>query len=115
VRRFAEDLALEPEIVTEAKAGIANAEVGRFVTIATPDDAPNLHRRAMARLQARLADDRASALSAGHAEDRIDTLLPESAHRWGRRAEAEQPQRRLLGSRAIPGVAELQSLHLRSV
>ena len=56
-RRFAEDLAFEQEIVAEAKAGIADAESGRSVTIATPDDAASLHQRTMARLQSRLADD----------------------------------------------------------
>jgi Arc/MetJ-type ribon-helix-helix transcriptional regulator len=56
-RRFAEDLALEHEIVSEAKTGIADAESGRFVTISTPEDKATLHQRTMARLQSRLADD----------------------------------------------------------
>jgi Arc/MetJ-type ribon-helix-helix transcriptional regulator len=54
-RRFAEDLAIEHEIVSEAKAGIADAEAGRFVTVATPADAANLHERTMSRLRSRLA------------------------------------------------------------
>ena len=37
-RRFVEDLALEDEIVSEAEAGIADAEAGRFVTVATRAD-----------------------------------------------------------------------------
>lgn len=57
VRRFAEDLALEDEIAAEAAAGIADAEAGRFVTVATAEDAAALHERTMARLRARLAAD----------------------------------------------------------
>ncbi len=56
-RRFAEDIALEDEIATEAEAGIADAEAGRFEIIATPDDAAKLHERTMKRLRSRLADD----------------------------------------------------------
>jgi Arc/MetJ-type ribon-helix-helix transcriptional regulator len=56
-RRFAEDLALEDEIVSEAEAGIADLEAGRFVTIATSVDAAALHERTMARLRSRLAAD----------------------------------------------------------
>ena len=58
-RRYAEDLELEDEIATEAEAGITDAEAGRYVTIATPDDAEALHERTMARLRERLAADRA--------------------------------------------------------
>ena len=57
-RRFAEDLEVEDEIVAEAKAGIADAEAGRYVTIATPEDAEALHQRTMARLRDRLAADK---------------------------------------------------------
>jgi Arc/MetJ-type ribon-helix-helix transcriptional regulator len=57
VRRFAEDLVLEDEIVAEAAAGIADAEAGRFVTVETAEDAAELHERAMARLRTRLAAD----------------------------------------------------------
>ena len=56
-RRFAEDIALEDEIATEAEAGIADAEAGRFEIIATPDDAAKLHERTMMRLLSRMADD----------------------------------------------------------
>jgi Arc/MetJ-type ribon-helix-helix transcriptional regulator len=42
-RRFAEDLEVEDEIVAEATAGIADAEAGRYVTIATHEDAEALH------------------------------------------------------------------------
>jgi Arc/MetJ-type ribon-helix-helix transcriptional regulator len=57
-RRFAEDLAVEDEIAAEAEAGIADAEAGRYVTIATPEDAKALHERAMGRLHDRLAADK---------------------------------------------------------
>ncbi len=56
-RRFAEDIALEDEIATEAEAGIADAQAGRFEIITTPDDAAKLHERTMMRLQSRMADD----------------------------------------------------------
>ena len=55
-RRFAEDINLENEVVTEAEAGIADA--GRFVTIATPEDAAALHERTMLRLHSHMAADR---------------------------------------------------------
>jgi Arc/MetJ-type ribon-helix-helix transcriptional regulator len=58
-RRYAEDLELEDAIITEAKAGIADAEAGRSVTIATSHDAEVLHERTMARLRERMAADRA--------------------------------------------------------
>jgi Arc/MetJ-type ribon-helix-helix transcriptional regulator len=57
-RRFAEDLALEDEIASEAEAGIADADAGRFIAIATPEDAASLHQRTMARLRSRLAADK---------------------------------------------------------
>lgn len=57
-RRFAEDLEVEDEIVAEAEAGIADAEAGRYVTIATPADAEALHERTMARLRDQLAADK---------------------------------------------------------
>jgi Arc/MetJ-type ribon-helix-helix transcriptional regulator len=56
-RRFAEDLAGEDEIVAEARAGIADAEAARFVTVATPEDAETMQERTMARLRGRLRDD----------------------------------------------------------
>ena len=56
-RRFAEDIALEDDILAEAQAGIADATAGRFVTIDTPEDAAKLHGRAMARLHAQMATD----------------------------------------------------------
>ncbi len=56
-RRYAEDLAGEDEIVAEARAGIADAEAARFVTVATPEDAETLQERTMARLRGRLRDD----------------------------------------------------------
>lgn len=57
-RRFAEDLEVEDEIVAEAEAGIADAKAGRYVTIATPEDAEALHERTMARLRDRLGADK---------------------------------------------------------
>jgi Arc/MetJ-type ribon-helix-helix transcriptional regulator len=56
-RRFAEDPAVEDEIAAEAEAGIADAEAGRYLAIATPEDAEALHDRTMARLRDRLASD----------------------------------------------------------
>lgn len=57
VRRFADDIALEDEIVAEAEAGIADAEAGRFVTVATYEDAAALHERTISRLRSGLAAD----------------------------------------------------------
>jgi Arc/MetJ-type ribon-helix-helix transcriptional regulator len=54
-QRLAEEIALEDEMVVEAAAGIADAEAGRYVTVATPADAAELHVAAMDRLRARLA------------------------------------------------------------
>lgn len=56
-RRFAEDIALEDEIATEAETGIADAEAGRFATIKTAADAAALHERTIMRLQSRMASD----------------------------------------------------------
>jgi Arc/MetJ-type ribon-helix-helix transcriptional regulator len=56
-RRFVEDIALEDEIAAETNAGIADAEAGRFVIIATPEDAAKLHERTMMRLQSRMKAD----------------------------------------------------------
>ncbi len=57
-RRFAADLELEDEIRAEAAAGIADAEAGRYVTIASPEDEAALQERMMSRLRARLAADK---------------------------------------------------------
>jgi Arc/MetJ-type ribon-helix-helix transcriptional regulator len=54
-QRFAEEIALEDEIAVEAAAGIADAEAGRYRTVATATDAAELHVAAMDRLRARLA------------------------------------------------------------
>jgi predicted transcriptional regulator len=54
-RRFVADLTAEDEIVAEAEAGIADAEAGRYVTIASAADIEALHERTMARLRDRLA------------------------------------------------------------
>jgi Arc/MetJ-type ribon-helix-helix transcriptional regulator len=57
-RCFPEDLKVEDEIVVEAKAGIADADAGRYVTIATPEDAEALHERTMVRPRDSLAADK---------------------------------------------------------
>jgi len=57
-RRYAEDLEVEGDILTEAKAGIADAEAGRYLTISGPEDAEAHHKETMARLRERLAADR---------------------------------------------------------
>ncbi|MSP00673.1 MAG: hypothetical protein EXR07_06435 [Acetobacteraceae bacterium] len=53
-RRFVEGLAVEDEIVSEAEAGIADADAGRYVTLSSSDDIEALHQRTMARLRDRL-------------------------------------------------------------
>jgi Arc/MetJ-type ribon-helix-helix transcriptional regulator len=57
-RRYAEDLEAEDEIIAEAEAGMADAEAGRYQTIATPEDAEAVHERTMTRLRKHLAADR---------------------------------------------------------
>lgn len=54
IRRYAEELDAEDEIVAIAQAGIADIEAGRYVTIATLEDRRLLHERTMARLRAHL-------------------------------------------------------------
>ena len=56
-RRFIADLAAEDAIVSEAVAGIADAEAGRYISISSPGDVEALHERTMARLRDRLAAD----------------------------------------------------------
>jgi Arc/MetJ-type ribon-helix-helix transcriptional regulator len=56
-RRFANDLALEDDIRAEAEAGIADAEAGKYLTIASPEDETALQERMLARLRERLAAD----------------------------------------------------------
>ena len=48
IRRYAEDLEAEDEIIAEAEAGIRDAEAGRFVTIAEPEDVTALEQREVA-------------------------------------------------------------------
>jgi predicted transcriptional regulator len=57
-RRYAEDLELESELVAVAEAGIADAEAGRYTTIATPEDGEAWLDRKMAKLRERLAKDK---------------------------------------------------------
>ena len=58
LRRYAEDLELDNEIVAEAEAGIADIKAGRYTTISSPEDVEALHDRTMKRLHGRLAADR---------------------------------------------------------
>jgi len=58
VRRFIEDAhAEEEEVRGGAQAGTADAEAGRYATVATPEDSRLLHERLMARLREGLAGD----------------------------------------------------------
>lgn len=53
--RFADDLALEDEIVAEAEAGIADIEAGRFVLVSSAEDLETLRLQSLARLHDHLA------------------------------------------------------------
>ncbi len=57
IRRYAEDLEAEDEIIVEAEAGIRDAEAGRYTTISGPEDVHALEQRIIGRLHARLASD----------------------------------------------------------
>lgn len=57
VRRYADELEAEDEVVAIANQGIADIEAGRYVLISTPQDSEALHQRAMSRLRTSLADD----------------------------------------------------------
>ena len=57
VRRYAEDLEAEDEIIAEADAGIRDAEAGRYTIVSGPEDVAALEQRIVGRLQARLASD----------------------------------------------------------
>ena len=57
IRRYAEDLEAEDEIIAEAAAGIRDAEAGRYTVISGPEDVAALEQRIIGRLQARLASD----------------------------------------------------------
>lgn len=54
IRRYAEDLEAEDEIIAEAKAGIRDAEAGRHTVISGPEDVAALEQRIIDRLHARL-------------------------------------------------------------
>jgi len=58
LRRYAEDIELENEIVSEAEAGITDITKGRFTTISSSKDVEALHQRMMARLRDRLDAER---------------------------------------------------------
>jgi Arc/MetJ-type ribon-helix-helix transcriptional regulator len=55
-RRYAEDLALEDELVTEARAGVADIEAGRYRTVSTREHLAAMEAEVIARARARLAD-----------------------------------------------------------
>jgi antitoxin ParD1/3/4 len=55
IRRYAEDLEGEDEIIAQAELGILDAEAGRYTTISGPEDVAALEQRIIGRLQARLA------------------------------------------------------------
>ena len=57
MRLVDESRAEEEKIHEAAEAGVADAEAGRYTTIATPADAQLLQERLLAKLQARLAAD----------------------------------------------------------
>ena len=57
IRRYAEDLEGEDEIIAQAELGILDAEAGRYTTISGPEDVAALEQRIICRLQARLASD----------------------------------------------------------
>jgi predicted transcriptional regulator len=57
IRRYAEDLDAEDEIVAAAEAGIRDVEAGNYVTISSPSDADALHDRTMLRLRKRMTRD----------------------------------------------------------
>lgn len=55
IRRYAEDLEGEDEIIAQAELGILDAEAGRYTTISGPENVAALEQRIIGRLQARLA------------------------------------------------------------
>ncbi len=57
-RRYAEDLDLEDDLVSEAKAGIADIEAGHVRTVSTREDLAAMEAEVMARVRDRLAADK---------------------------------------------------------
>jgi len=57
IRRYAEDLEAEDEIIAEAEAGIRDAEAGRYTTISGLEDVAALEQRIIGRLHTRLVAD----------------------------------------------------------
>ncbi len=57
VRRYADELDVEDEVVAIANQGIADIEAGCYVLISTPEDSEALHQRAMNRLRAGRVND----------------------------------------------------------
>jgi len=54
---YAADLEADDEIAAAAEAGIIDADAGRYVTVASPQEAEALHRNAITRLRNHLAGD----------------------------------------------------------
>lgn len=57
-RRYAEDLELDDDLVAEARAGIADIEAGRYITIVTREDLAAKEADAITRVRDRLAADK---------------------------------------------------------
>lgn len=57
IRRYAEDLEAEDEIIAEAGLGILDAQAGHYTTISGPKDTAAVEQRIVARLHSRLASD----------------------------------------------------------
>ena len=55
IRRYAEDLDGEDEIIAQAELGILDAEAEGYTTISAPEDVAALEQRIIGRLQTRLA------------------------------------------------------------
>jgi len=57
LRLYADHLDAEDEITAMVERADADVAARRYVTVATPEDSQALHKGAMARLRARLAED----------------------------------------------------------
>jgi hypothetical protein len=89
VRRFAEDVELEGDLVAEAKAGIADIEEGRHRLVETREDLAEMEKAVMDRVRPARYRQRLMAWRfAGRAEDRIDEVVMEGAQRWGTKTAA---------------------------
>lgn len=57
IRRYAEDLQVEDELIGMTERADADMAAGQYVTVSTPEDALAVHQGAMSRLRAGLAED----------------------------------------------------------